>query len=270
MTPEQIDAENNRLKELEASVSTRLEVAIRKGLAVDFVAAEDMQVSLDVRHLTDYVNAGWVANAIYRPACELRDMFPRLTEGDVKRAKCYYQRRHKTPTPLSDTVKLTGLADGSIDAEEAEQYTTGGADDAKAVSFAKVVELWDRNTGHVKTMVEGIERWAKEPYQPDYPSTRYYPYFLCAFYPVDGGRHPQSLSWRLAKLQDEYAATRSSLRLTRQRAVPVTMFNASYNEIYRALNVTNGTTAAAAALAWSAPCANGSAGAAAGAPPGCA
>lgn len=239
MSQEDIDAEHSRLLELEASLANRLEVAIRKGLAVDYVAPEDVQVSLDVRHLTDYVNAGWVANAIYRPVCELRDMFPRLTEGDVKRAKCYYQRPHKTPTPLNDTVKLTNLADSSVDAEEAEQYTTGGADDTKAVSFAKIVELWDRNTGHVKTMVEGIERWAKEPYQPDYPSTRFYPYFLCAFYPVDGARHPQSLSWRLAKLQDEYAATRSGLRLTRQRAVPGTMFNASSIDDTQANRIAN-------------------------------
>lgn len=227
MTPEEIDAEEQRLRELEASLMTRLEVAIRKGLAVDYVSPEDMQISLDVRQLTDYVNAGWMANAIYRPTDQLTSMFERLTPEDVKKAKCYYQRRQKQPTPLADAVKLTGLADASVDAEEAEQYTTGGADDAKAVAFAKIVELWNRDTGHVHTMVEGIDRWAKEPYQPDYPSTRFYPYFLCAFYPVDGGRHPQSLSWRLAKLQDEYSATRSSLRLTRQRAAPGTLFNSS-------------------------------------------
>lgn len=227
MSPEQIDAEHQRLLELEASLSNRLEVAIRKGLAVDYVAPEDIQVSLDVRHLTDYVNAGWVANSIYRPMKELCDLFPRLTQADVKQAKCYYQRQQRDLTQLADTVKITGLADSSVDAEEAEQYTTGGADEQKDVSFAKIVELWDRNTGHVKTMIEGVERWAKEPYQPDYPSTRFYPFFLCAFYPVDGARHPQSLSWRLAKLQDEYASTRSGLRLTRQRAVPGTMFNAS-------------------------------------------
>lgn len=227
MSPEDIDAEHQRLLELEASLANKLEVAIRKGLAVDYVAAEDMQVSLDVRHVTDYVNAGWMANAIYRPTCELTSMFPDLSAEDVKKAKCYYQRKQDTPTPLADAVKITGLADESVDAEEAEQYTSGGATDSKENSFAKIVELWDRNTGHVKTMVDGIDKWAKKPYQPDYPSTRFYPYFLCAFYPVDGARHPQSLSWRLAKLQDEYAATRSGLRLTRQRAAPGTMFNAS-------------------------------------------
>ena len=239
MSPEEIDAETQRLRELEASLMQRLEVAVRKSLVVDYVSPEDMQVSLDVRPITDYVSAGWLANAIYRPTKDLQSMFPRLTEADIKKAKCYYQRKPKTPTPLSDVVKLTGLADSSVDAEEAEQFTAGGADDMKSTSFARIVELWDRNTGHVKTMIDGIDRWAKEPYQPDYPSSRFYPYFLCAFYPVDGARHPQSLSWRLAKLQDEYSATRSSLRLTRQRAVPGTIFNASSIDDTQASKIAN-------------------------------
>lgn len=227
LTPEQIDAEESKLRDLEASIAQRLEVAVRKGMVVDYVAPEDMQVSLDVRSITDHVNAAWNANAIYRPTKDLQSMFARLTEADVKKAKCYYQRKQKTPTPLSDAVQLTGLSDGSVNADEAEQYTTGSAEDGKQVSFARVVELWDRRTGHVYTMIDGIDRWAKEPYQPDYPSSRFYPYFQTAFYAVDGARHPQSLSWRLAKLQDEYSATRSSLRLTRQRAIPGVLFNSS-------------------------------------------
>lgn len=228
MSAEEIDVETARMQELEMSISNRLEVAIRKGMAVDYVSPEDMQVSLDVRCVNDYVNAGWVANAIYRPIDRLGSMFPRLTEEDLKTAKAYQQRKQKDLTNLADQVQLTGMAGGSVNAEEAEQYSAGekstGSD---SKGFGKVVELWNRETGHVHTMIEGVKRWAKEPYQPDYATTRFYPYFLTAFYPVDGARHPQSLSWRLAKLQDEYSALRSSLRLTRQRAKPGTIFNAS-------------------------------------------
>ncbi len=229
MSQEQLDVERARLTELQASVENRLEVAVRKGLAVDFVQAEDMQVSLDVPTISDYTTARWVANAIYRPIDRLQAMFPRLTEQCVKGAKQYYQRRTRDLSPLSNAVKLTGIADASVDADEAEKYTAAGSakGERTEAAFAKVVELWDRETGHVHTMVDGIDRWAKEPYQPDYPTTRFFPYFLTAFYPVDGARHPQSLSWRLAKLQDEYAATRSGLRLTRQRAAPGTLFNAA-------------------------------------------
>jgi hypothetical protein len=228
MSLEEIDVERQKLIELETSLSNRLEVALRKGLAVDFMSSEDVQVSLDVRSVADYPNAGWIANAIYRPISALGSMFPRLTEADVKKAKCYYQRRVKDLTPLADQVRLTGLADSSIRAEEAEQYTAGERHGTEnGIAFGKVIEVWDRNTGHVRTLIDGVDRWAKEPYQPDYPTTRFFPYFMIAFYPVDGARHPQSLSNRLAKLQDEYASTRSSLRLTRQRAVPGTLFNSS-------------------------------------------
>lgn len=230
MSIEERDVEEGRLRDLEASVSNRLEVAIRKGLAVDVVSPEDMQVSLDVRSVTDHAIANWNANAIYRPTKSLAAMFPALKESDIKAAKQYFQRRTKDLQPLSETVKLTGVADSDVDAEAAEQYTAGGGNgnaDEQGGSFAKIVELWNRETGHVYTMVEGVKKWAKAPYQPDYASTRFYPYFQIAFYPVDGARHPQSLTWRLMKLQDEYASTRSSLRLTRQRAVPGVVFNAT-------------------------------------------
>jgi hypothetical protein len=229
MSDEERDAEEGRLRDLEASVSNRLEVAVRKGMAVDVVAPEDMQVSLDVRSVTDHAIANWNANAIYRPIKSLAAMFPGLKESDVKSAKQYFQRRQTELEPLSDQVKLTGVADSEVDAEAAEQYSAGGNanKDENGVPFGKIVELWNRETGHVYTMIDGVKRWAKPPYQPDYPTTRFYPYFLTAFYPVDGARHPQSLTWRLMKLQDEYAATRSSLRLTRQRAAPGTIFNSS-------------------------------------------
>jgi hypothetical protein len=89
------------------------------------------------------------------------------------------------------------------------------------------VELWDRRDKHIRTMIDGVKKWAKDPFVPVYPTQRFYPYFYFAFYEVDGQRHPQSLSWRLYKLQDEYSATRSNFRITRERSIPSTMFNAT-------------------------------------------
>ena len=230
LTEEELNAKTAQFRELEQSISKRLEVATRKALAIDFVAAEDMQVSLDVRNVTDNVNAGWAANAIYRPVKDLPSLFPGLKESDTRSAKTYYQRSVKSLSPLSEHVQLTGLADSNVDANEAEQYVAGESGSTgpeRGIAFAKVVELWDRRTGHVKTMIDGVKKWAKQPYQPDYPTTRFFPYFNTAFFPVDGARHPQSLSWRLMKLQDEYCSMRSGQRLTRKRAAPGTLFNSS-------------------------------------------
>lgn len=230
LTPEEADAKLMELQQLETSLLRRLEVAVRKGLVIDFVAAQDMQVSLDVSDIADHLNGGWNANAIYRPVATVRALFPRLNASDLSAAKEYYQRQNRELTPLATQIMLTGLAGTEMNAEEAEQYVAEGSRAGvgeQGIPFVKVVELWDRRTNHVHTMIEGIDKWAKEPYQPDYPSTRFFPYFCLAFFPVDGARHPQSLTWRLMKLQDEYCSQRSSQRLTRQRAIPGTMFNAS-------------------------------------------
>jgi hypothetical protein len=226
---EEVDAELGKLRDLEASLTQRLEVAVRKGLVVDFISSENHQVSLDVSDIGDYVNATWNANRIYRPVKSLAAMFPRLTKEELGEAKQYFQKRQRNLEPISDSTRLTGLAGVDADAGAADQYVTDSSkssvEGCKDVPFACIVELWNRDTGHVYTMVDGVKRWGKEPYQPDYPTSRFFPYFGLVFYPVDGSRHPQSLPWRLMKLADEYASTRSSQRLTRQRSVPGVIFN---------------------------------------------
>lgn len=226
-SPEEQMAEMAHLQELETSILQKIEVSIRKGLAIDFVSAENMQVSLDVAALEDHLDAGWNGNAIFRPKSKLKEVFPRLTDDDVKSAKTYYQKKSATArTAMTDKVNLGG--DAGQYSDDAEQYTTAtgaGTVGDEQVEFAKIVELWDKETGHVKTMIEGVKRWPKEPFQPAYASTRFYPYFYLAFYECDGERHPQSLSWRLAKLQDEYARSRSNFRLTRERSIPGIIFN---------------------------------------------
>lgn len=232
LTLEQINSKTLEMNELQESLQKKMEVALRKALAIDFVSSEDIQVSLDVRSVTDYVNSGWVANQIFRPTNKITALFPEINDEDVKKATKYYQRANRELSNLSDRVSLTGMADSNEQADESEQYISaqskGGIQSSEqGIPFARIVELWNRETNHVHTMVDGIDKWAKQPYQPDYASTRFYPYFCLSFYPVDGVRHPQSLAWRLMKLQDEYHSVRSSLRLTRKRAAPGTLFNAT-------------------------------------------
>lgn len=232
LTPEQIDAKTAEAQELMKSLSHKVEVAIRKYLAIDFISSECMQVSLDVRYMSDYRNANWVSNDIYRTKEEVKALFPRLTDEDLGSAKCYYQKRHSATTAIDPTTIFSFEHSGVTDAD-ADQFTAGvdgGAQNGEGepgLAFLKIVERWDHRTNHIYTWIDGVKRWAVEPYQPDYPAARFYPYFMVSFYEVDGERHPQSLSWRLHKLQDEYAASRSSFRLMRQRAAPGILFNAT-------------------------------------------
>lgn len=227
-----IDAQVAKQEELMHSLEDKVEATIRKYLAVDFVPAQDMATSLDVATTEDYLDADWNANAVYKLKDQAQQLFPRLTKADIDSATVYYQRQNRDTTALTDRVRMPGMGESGVDSKEAEYYTTNGAPNGMSTSattsgpaFIKVVELWDKRTNHIKTMVEGVNRWAKEPFEPAYASTRFYPYFRLSFYEVDGSRHAQSLSWRLAKLQDEYARSRSNFRITRERSIPGTVFN---------------------------------------------
>lgn len=232
LTQEEIDVKTAEAQALMDSLSHKVEVAIRKHLAIDFVSSECMQVSLDVRYVSDYRNANWTSNDIYRTADEAEAMFPRLKKEDLATAKKYYQKRSGSTTNI-DPLNIFRTDDTTVTENDADQFTAGSdsvrgdSADGTELEFIKVTEKWDRRTNHVYTFIDGVKRWAVDPYQPDYPTDRFQPYFLVSFYEVDGERHPQSLSWRLHKLQDEYASSRSSFRLMRQRAAPGILFNAT-------------------------------------------
>jgi hypothetical protein len=238
------------MKELElqiASLESQVEIVLRKGMAIDFISAEQIQVWLDVRDVDDYLEAGAMSNEIFIPFNEATEKFPRLTAENLKTATIYYQ---KAPVTYSegggnDTIEgaAQGIELGRLDphGEAAAQYVTSEAaagynsaqiSDAKGkpVKFIKAVEVWDRRDTHIKTLVEGVKKWAREPFIPQFATSRFYPYFKVDFFPVDGERHAQSLTHRLSKLQDEYGGTRSSYRLTRQRSIPATIFNSGQVE----------------------------------------
>jgi hypothetical protein len=217
LTEDEMDVKVQAAELLTESLTNKLEVIIRRGLALDFVRGEDVQVSLDVSELSDYLNANWLANQMFVEKDDVRGMFPRLTADDMRDAKIYYQRK------VNDEP---GAIAGQITADHAEKFTQSTETSGDEIPFVRVIEFWDKRDGHIKTITDGVKRWAREPYQPPHATTRFYPYFLIALFEVDGDRHPQSLSGRLDKLQDEYASTRSAGRLARSRSIPGTIFDA--------------------------------------------
>ena len=217
----QIAEKEALIQELEA----KMEQAINKMFAIDFIQTENIQVSCDISSIADYLEADWIANELYLDKEEVLTRFDRLTPEDVKSAKQYYQRAPKELTTRDiDNV----LPQGMLTAESAQAFTTSTSDpSADSLCFYRIVELWDRRDKMIRTMLDGARKWAKEPFAPPYPTSRFYPYFYFSFYEVDGQRHAQSLSWRLYKLQDEYSATRSNFRITRERSIPGVLFNAT-------------------------------------------
>ena len=216
------DDELAEKKALIDELQEKLELAVNKMFVIDYVETENMQISTDVNRIENYTDADWIGNEIYIADDDALGRFPRLTVEDLKSAKKYYQRAPKEATTREGDI----LPQGQMSAEAAQAYTTNtSAQDAPA--FVRVIEIWDRTDKQIRTIIDGVHKWAKEPYPPPYPTSRFYPYFYFAFYEVDGQRHAQSLSWRLYKLQDEYSSCRSNFRLTRERSIPGVLFNAT-------------------------------------------
>lgn len=221
--PETLEVEKAEKAELIESLQEKLELAVNKMFVIDYVETENIQVSTDINCVENYTDADWIGNELYLTKDDALARFDRLTTEDIKSAKVYYQRAPKELTTRDiDNV----LPQGMLTAESAQAFTTS-VSSQESPAFVRVVEIWDRRDKQIRTIIDGVKKWAKEPYPPPYPTSRFYPYFYFAFYEVDGQRHPQSLSWRLYKLQDEYSSSRSNFRLTRERSIPGVLFNAT-------------------------------------------
>ncbi len=222
-TAEERDLKMVEIQEIMVGMGPKLEKVVRQGMSADFVPAEQMTVWLDVAYTEDYLQSGALGEDIFVSKSQLCERFPRLTEEDIKTAASYYQRKTGNEAQTQTNPENDANNEGQY-TKDSSTYTLGS--DSKSSEYAKVIEVWDRRVGLIKTMVDGVKKWAVEPYPPPQVTTRFYPYFRVAFFEVDGLRHPQSLTWRLRKLQDEYSSARSNQRLTRERSVPGVIFNA--------------------------------------------
>lgn len=238
--PKQVELElRDQIKGLEA----RVEIILRKAFVIDFVRAENVTVSLNVGDIEDYLDADFIGVDIFVQKSELKERFEGLTDEDVRQAKTYYQ------TTPADYTTQTGGRRENAKPEDASQFTTAAShkgtpvmQDASGqnVEFAKVVELWCRKDSLIRTAIDGLGKWARPPFPPRYGTSRFYPLFKIDFFQVDGDRHPQSLSYRLAKLQDEYGSSRSNFRATRERMIPGVIVNGHKIEPAELKKITDG------------------------------
>jgi hypothetical protein len=227
------DADSPELTEEElklqiSGMEARIELMTKRGQCIDFIRAEDIQVSLDVPTLADYRDADWISHDLYIEKSTAKGRFPRLSDEEIARATEYVQRATAQQVQPIDGFVTADLAvpEGLYvkATDNAGQGTGTGGKDSN-VKFVKVVELWDHRDLNIKTFMDGVQKWAVDPYPPEHAAARFYPFFQLALFEVDGARHPQSMVDRTWKLQDEYSSRRSSGRKTRERSVPGTIFN---------------------------------------------
>lgn len=222
--PDVREAEILEKQALIETLEDNLELSINKMFVIDFLKTETMQVSTDVECISDYLEADWLANEIYIAKEDVLERFPDLEPEDLKTAKQYYQT---APKELSTSGADNVLPQGMMTAESAQAFTTSSSAADESIPFLRVVERWHRTDKLIRTSIDGVKKWAKAPFTPPYATSRFYPYFYMSFYEVDGARHPQSLAWRLYKLQDEYSSVRSNFRIARERSSPGVLFNAT-------------------------------------------
>lgn len=223
-----LEVQQQQLKTSLEALSTRLEVDTCYGFTFDVVKPENMQVGTDVELLEEYLDSDCITEIMYFPHDQLREKFPDLKAEDLQVAEKFYRK----PPVNANKGEVSGDATGfwmppflNTDSSD-EMYTTSNAQEG-ARPLAKVLERWSRKDNHVYTAICGVKVWARQPYQPSWASSRFYPYFYFSLNEVDGQRCPQSMTSRGAKLQDEYASVRSNQREVRRRSIPGTLADAT-------------------------------------------
>lgn len=216
------DGEQVGVQPMEAFQTTPKKIA--GSLSIDFVAAEDIQVSPQAAYLNSFSEAPWIGQRVFMPMSEVKKAYSSL--GDrLNSATTYYRRKDKDPDAMMDVGSAA-----TVSAKDADAYRSNYGTETEA--NGAVWEIWDKTHKKVITLIEGVEGYAKQPYTPDPITKRFYPFFLFAPVEVDGERHPQSLIQRSMSLFDEYARRLSRWSVVCARAIPKTAFDSTlYSKI---------------------------------------
>jgi hypothetical protein len=232
-----VDEKTAELKQLIAGLEAKVEVLVARGLVIDFVAAEDVQVASGT-NIVDYLNAPWIAHRVFMPLEDAKAAFPNLVgEGDdnlIGKATQYFQEKPRD-TQCDDTGRHSTKT-----ALDADRFRTGN-NGAQSVANVCVWEVQNRSTSQVLTFIEGLDRYAKAPFAPDPGTSRFYNLFLYAPTRTDGERHPQSMIQRTEKLLEEMNRLYSAKTIHRRRTKPKTVFNATGLEPEEVSKIENAT-----------------------------
>lgn len=220
------DALRAKIEQEIAGLQAQVEVTIARGLGIDFVAAENMQVAPEVPTLTGYTDAPWVAERIFMTLDEAKAQFPYVRDK-LKNASVYHQVKPIDPSERR-MIGLDAISD--VTADEADTYRSGTGAGTMEHGNVCVWEVWHRAANTVLTLVEGLDCYAVEPYSPTPGTSRFYPHFLWAPTRCDGERHPQSLITRTAPLLDDMNRIYSNRAEHRRRCIPKLGFDATLYE----------------------------------------
>lgn len=206
------DAKRAELEELIKSLQEQSEVQSAEGLVIDRVLTENLLIDPSICEFWDYTDADWICQIIPMK----RGQAEALYKKNLANAKIYQpgqgEPSHKKAKRLASMQMNAGS--GLV------------ADDQQIA----VLEIWDRATQRVYTMVEGATEWLREPYSPPRAGERWYPFFLLPYQVVDGQFIGPSLVDLTERLQDEHNEARDRFNQHRDLCIPGWVASADINE----------------------------------------
>lgn len=206
------DAKRAELEELIKSLQEQSEVQSAEGLVIDRVLTENLLIDPSICEFWDYTDADWICQIIPMK----RSQAEALYKKNLANAKIY-QPGQGEPSHK----KAKRLASMHLDAR------SGPVSDDQQIA---VLEIWDRTTQRVYTMVEGATEWLREPYSPPRAGERWYPFFLLPYQVVDGQFVGPSLVDLTERLQDEHNEARDRFNQHRDLCIPGWVASADINE----------------------------------------
>jgi len=206
------DAKRAELEEFIKSLQEQSEVQSAEGLVIDRVLTENLLIDPSICEFWDYTDADWICQIIPMK----RGQAEALYKKNLANAKIYQpgqgEPSHKKAKRLASMQMNAG---------------SGLVTDDQQIA---VLEIWDRATQRVYTMVEGATEWLREPYSPPRAGERWYPFFLLPYQVVDGQFIGPSLVDLTERLQDEHNEARDRFNQHRDLCIPGWVASADINE----------------------------------------
>lgn len=237
-----LDARKEELRAQQAGLEGHVEKLVYRGLFIDFIPSENVQVSLDVQNLIDCKTAKWITHINFMTLDDAKAKFPGFTADEWASVETFYMNK---PVDHKTTSKTAATRD--IAASEASNFSgstsgTRAGSSSKFNNFVMHIEMWRGDENLVYDLIRGMKKCAGCA-PPNVATTRFYPFFPIGLHEVDGERHPQSLVMRTYKLIDEYNRTRTGKSELRKRIKPKMAFDARAHTPQQIKKITDGTYA---------------------------
>jgi hypothetical protein len=204
------DAKRAELEKLIRSLQEQSEVQSAEGLVIDRILTENLLIDPSICEFWDYTDADWMCQVIPMKRFQAEALYKK----NLANAKIYQSGQSE-----ASHKRARRLASMQLDA--------GPVSDDQQIA---VLEIWDRTTQRVYTMVEGATDWLRDPYSPPRAGERWYPFFLLPYQVVDGQFVGPSLVDLTERLQDEHNEARDRFNQHRDLCIPGWVASADINE----------------------------------------